>query len=449
VAGAKRDFYGVLGVGREVDYEGLRKAYHHKAHKVHPDHNPGRVEEATEEFKELVEAYSILRVPELRKEYDELGFGSARVREAGTKARRDAFDLHAMWQGMWEASLASVGWEAKWGKEADRIRAIAGEKSSETYPGISLVEGAVGVSVTMLSSDGRGALVEADYEDPPKNRYLFNHGVKMQFTPDIDGDKLAESVERRLKPLGYARSAAAPSGTVLFELEKGNVASSAEASKAGLMVLRLERMDGQNMRRNALYIQGEPEKKDDKALVFTPGTFQLMPLRDGRSLGEDAVLNDGELGRLRDAFFQIASDVLPGVKRVWVFHHGGLHDSGRLHPSPRQLSWAYGPPVAVEQADVVPYKSYCFQKAQEGKYAEEVRCTESLGKSGRRVYIDPYLTERAIVLEAPMPASEVGERIFRGEWGRFPRIEKVKGGLLSLEPPEERRRLNQPPNASR
>lgn len=68
----KKDYYEVLGVAKEASFEDIRKAYHKIALKNHPDRNPGNAA-AERAFKEAAEAYDVLRDPEKRKKYDQLG----------------------------------------------------------------------------------------------------------------------------------------------------------------------------------------------------------------------------------------------------------------------------------------------------------------------------------------------------------------------------------------
>ncbi len=69
---AKRDYYEVLGVGKQADEREIKKAYRRVAMKHHPDRNPGDAA-SEEKFKEASEAYEILSDSEKRNAYDQFG----------------------------------------------------------------------------------------------------------------------------------------------------------------------------------------------------------------------------------------------------------------------------------------------------------------------------------------------------------------------------------------
>ena len=69
---SKRDFYDVLGVGRDASADELKKAYRNLAKKLHPDQNQGD-KEAEKRFKELNEAYDALKDEQSRAAYDQFG----------------------------------------------------------------------------------------------------------------------------------------------------------------------------------------------------------------------------------------------------------------------------------------------------------------------------------------------------------------------------------------
>ncbi len=69
---SKRDYYEVLGVGRDADQSAIKKAYREKAVQFHPDKNPGD-KAAEEKFKEAAEAYEVLSDQDKRARYDRYG----------------------------------------------------------------------------------------------------------------------------------------------------------------------------------------------------------------------------------------------------------------------------------------------------------------------------------------------------------------------------------------
>lgn len=67
----KRDYYEVLGVGRNAAPNEIKQAYRQAALKYHPDRN--KEASAEERFKEAAEAYEVLSDPEKRQRYDRFG----------------------------------------------------------------------------------------------------------------------------------------------------------------------------------------------------------------------------------------------------------------------------------------------------------------------------------------------------------------------------------------
>ena len=68
----KRDYYEVLGVGKNASAEEIKKAYRRLAKQYHPDVNEHK-EDAAEKFKEASEAYGVLSDSQKRQQYDSFG----------------------------------------------------------------------------------------------------------------------------------------------------------------------------------------------------------------------------------------------------------------------------------------------------------------------------------------------------------------------------------------
>ena len=66
-----KDYYNVLGVARDASQDDIKRAYRKMARKFHPD--VSKEANAEDRFKEVQEAYEVLKDPEKRAAYDQLG----------------------------------------------------------------------------------------------------------------------------------------------------------------------------------------------------------------------------------------------------------------------------------------------------------------------------------------------------------------------------------------
>src|SRR5436190_1088269 len=93
MATKKRDYYEVLGVGRNASEEDVKRAYRKLAVKFHPDKNPDDPH-AEDKFKELGEAYDVLMDSDKRVAYDRFGHAAFAQGSAGFGGGfHDPFDI--------------------------------------------------------------------------------------------------------------------------------------------------------------------------------------------------------------------------------------------------------------------------------------------------------------------------------------------------------------------
>lgn len=95
----KRDYYEILGVGRDASESDLKSAYRKLALKYHPDKNPGN-KAAEEKFKEAAEAYEVLQDSQKRQIYDQ--FGHQGLEGAGFSGFRGFEDIFSSFGGIFE-----------------------------------------------------------------------------------------------------------------------------------------------------------------------------------------------------------------------------------------------------------------------------------------------------------------------------------------------------------
>lgn len=77
-----KDYYKILGVAKNASVDDVKKAYRKLAMQHHPDRNPGN-KAAEEKFKEINEAYEVLRDTDKRARYDQLGDSYQRWQQTG------------------------------------------------------------------------------------------------------------------------------------------------------------------------------------------------------------------------------------------------------------------------------------------------------------------------------------------------------------------------------
>lgn len=109
-----KDYYTVMGVARNATPDDIKHAYRRLARKYHPDVSGERNAEAC--FKEIAQAYEVLRAPDRRAAYDRHGAVRAAdqdfrpVYEWRTHGQRpEPADLLNLWVTPWVTA-----WELAW-----------------------------------------------------------------------------------------------------------------------------------------------------------------------------------------------------------------------------------------------------------------------------------------------------------------------------------------------
>lgn len=135
---AKRDYYEVLGIGKDASADDIKRAYRRLAMKFHPDKNPGD-KAAEDKFKECAEAYEVLSDSEKRQRYDQFGHDGLRGAGMHDFSHMNVDDIFGMF-GLEDLFGGIFGGGGRGGRRSSRRAGPARGYDLETTVSLTLSE---------------------------------------------------------------------------------------------------------------------------------------------------------------------------------------------------------------------------------------------------------------------------------------------------------------------
>lgn len=209
-----KDYYKTLGVEKTASKEEIKKAYRKLAQKFHPDMNQNN-KESEEKFKEISEAYEVLKDKDRRSKYDNLGSRYSQHQQSG--GMKNDFD----WSD-WFAGQQAQGGQQRYSNTGDMYGGHSGGGVSDFFDRIFGGGNQRGFNQrTTRSRAQKGAdykttvIINLDesYNGASKNLKINNERISINFKPGIvDGHEL------KLSGKGMAGKNGGPSGDLFIKV---------------------------------------------------------------------------------------------------------------------------------------------------------------------------------------------------------------------------------------
>ncbi|MEX0686461.1 MAG: DnaJ C-terminal domain-containing protein [Balneolales bacterium] len=215
-----KDYYKTLGVTKKASQDEIKKAYRKLAAKYHPDVNPDN-KEAEIKFKEVSEAYEVLKNPEDRKMYDQMGSDWKQYKRSGGQAQ----DFN--WQEWQQRSRGpnqrtysyqgSPGFENQFGGESpfsDFFESFFGGRTGGfgTDPRTGQRQGPIQVKGRDLNAELDITLDDA-YHGSHKSFMINGQRIKIKIPPGIENGK-----RLKLKGKGEPSHGGGPAGDLFIKI---------------------------------------------------------------------------------------------------------------------------------------------------------------------------------------------------------------------------------------
>ncbi len=193
-----KDYYKILGVGRNASEKEVKSAFRKLARKYHPDVNPGD-KAAEEKFKEVSEAYEVLSDKEKRARYDQFGQYWQQVGAGGQRPGQGPGGVPPGWEGF---TFDFGGFEQPGGYQ-ERVDFGGGESGFSDFFEMLFGAGtqrarqgrqATGGQARRPRAPIKGQNIEADLEISFEDAFT---GARKEFT--LDGRRIELTIPKGVK----------------------------------------------------------------------------------------------------------------------------------------------------------------------------------------------------------------------------------------------------------
>ena len=124
-----KDYYSILGIARDADGDEIRSAYRKMARIHHPDVNADKAA-ATERFKDINEAYTVLSDADKRRRYDQINTSYEQMRRASARPSATTSQRRASNASSSYSYTSSSSYSSAAGSSARRSADTASSKAS-------------------------------------------------------------------------------------------------------------------------------------------------------------------------------------------------------------------------------------------------------------------------------------------------------------------------------